>query len=400
MQARQAILAALVLTLLAAIMEDSDGWEVATSRKRYTKKPPNPPLLITIGPQACGKTTFLKNLGDVRDIAIDDVPECYEKIPCTIVNNFLDAPSASIPHIHRNVMGIPVSERLLDQKTREQLTVLRLFSQKVSLDQAIAYFGMSIDDEIMRGVLINTVSNMYIDGFQMESKTMDLFILEAVFSVGVRQASQRLEHSAHQCRGIVSWGNTNLNPDHYANALDLAMQTRRPVRFVRWGSELPRISIEELYIRNVQRFLKTGRYIPLETIQMCVSRADELLTRAAAIPNPPTGLPMGTDGTECVEGAMSMSTEPSHPMLAAVAGFDMDAHGFVKRSNGSPRRNSRSSGSPKRSNSRSNSPAGNRATSGYAGTASDTNSENVASGLPVDYPWSPWTNDGGVFPLR
>ena len=45
----------------------------------------------------------------------------------------------------------------------------------------------------------------------------------------------------------------------YRGALEQAELTGRPVRFVRWGYELPFLSLEELSRRNVYRFASTGR---------------------------------------------------------------------------------------------------------------------------------------------
>lgn len=44
--------------------------------------PPAPlPLVITIGPQCSGKTTFLRKYRKIKDVSIDDVPSVYEKVP-------------------------------------------------------------------------------------------------------------------------------------------------------------------------------------------------------------------------------------------------------------------------------------------------------------------------------
>lgn len=45
----------------------------------------------------------------------------------------------------------------------------------------------------------------------------------------------------------------------FRGALDVAWKAGRPVRFVRWGYELPAVSLAELSRRNVCRFASTGR---------------------------------------------------------------------------------------------------------------------------------------------
>ena len=49
----------------------------------------------------------------------------------------------------------------------------------------------------------------------------------------------------------------------FRGALEQAELTGRPVRFVRWGHELPHLSLEELSRRNVYRFASTGRSDPI-----------------------------------------------------------------------------------------------------------------------------------------
>ena len=45
----------------------------------------------------------------------------------------------------------------------------------------------------------------------------------------------------------------------FRGALEQAESTGRPVRFLRWGYELPRLGLDELSRRNVYRFATTGR---------------------------------------------------------------------------------------------------------------------------------------------
>ena len=47
----------------------------------------------------------------------------------------------------------------------------------------------------------------------------------------------------------------------FRGALEQAELTGRPVRFLRWGYELPVLSLEELSKRSVRRFASTGRYV-------------------------------------------------------------------------------------------------------------------------------------------
>ena len=55
----------------------------------------------------------------------------------------------------------------------------------------------------------------------------------------------------------------------FRGALEQAEVTGRPVRFLRWGHELPVLSLAELSKRNVCRFASTGRYIDFYCL-LCV----------------------------------------------------------------------------------------------------------------------------------
>lgn len=43
------------------------------------------PLLITIGPQCAGKTTYLRTIPDCIDISIDNQPHTYEQVEVSTV---------------------------------------------------------------------------------------------------------------------------------------------------------------------------------------------------------------------------------------------------------------------------------------------------------------------------
>lgn len=49
--------------------------------------------------------------------------------------------------------------------------------------------------------------------------------------------------------------------EHYAEALSVAVQSKRAVRFIRWGMEIPIVSFEDLIKANLMTFLTTGRYV-------------------------------------------------------------------------------------------------------------------------------------------
>lgn len=109
---------------------------------------------------------------------------------------------------------------------------------------------------------------------------MDLFNASfrstSAVALGLQQLSAALSDSSMDARPL-AWGNTNLVPKFYRDILTLAHKHGRPVRFVRWGAELPAVSLTELYTRNICRFLATGRYIPIQTMSEFLGRANALL---------------------------------------------------------------------------------------------------------------------------
>ncbi|KAL7545375.1 hypothetical protein ACHAWF_008722 [Thalassiosira exigua] len=136
----------------------------------------------------------------------------------------------------------------------------------------------------------------------------------------------------HDPLAPLSWGNTNTRPREFQSALESAALSGRPVEFIVYGGMeacemirehvsrreyrqshgeesgsasnfsskiidedespemqkflcLPKVDRKTLLVRNLQRFLKTGRYIPSSAISDAVVRVDSLLATAAAEPN-------------------------------------------------------------------------------------------------------------------
>lgn len=120
----------------------------------------------------------------------------------------------------------------------------------------------------------------------------------------------------------IAWGNTNTRPREYTSALEAARKSERPVEFIVFGGLeacdmirehmtrreyrqthddnaieaqpngnteiqskilcLPKLSRLELLKRNLQRFTRTGRYIPSAAINDAMVRVESLLASAAA----------------------------------------------------------------------------------------------------------------------
>ena len=134
-------------------------------------------------------------------------------------------------------------------------------------------------------------------------QTASMFVREALGEVAIRAQTSALRHSTRG-PGHVAWGNTNTNARDYTAALKCAEESGRPVKFVRWGHELPVVPTEELLKRNLERLVKTGRYIPVETIASFRKRTDNL---------------------------MKKSNDGDPLLLAGLAGYRMDEEGRVYR---------------------------------------------------------------------
>eukprot|EP01034_Spumella_vulgaris_P022411 gene22411-28535_t len=149
---------------------------------------------------------------------------------------------------------------------------------------------------------------------------------------------------------LICWGNTNLSPDFYKETLSFAAKNSRVVRFIRWGQEIPAVSLKELAERNVKRFLSTGRYASISKLALFHLHAEKQRTSAR-------------------------NGKFSHFDLARAAGYDMDLMGRVtlvteesEKKNKMSRRSSTGSASPQ-------------------------------TPKIHETKWSKWTNEGVVFAL-
>ncbi|MGK3744559.1 MAG: hypothetical protein ACI8RD_009536 [Bacillariaceae sp.] len=88
---------------------------------------------------------------------------------------------------------------------------------------------------------------------------------------------------------IICRGNTNAKAKDYERALEIAHQTRRPVKFIlchpEYGGDcddgelltLPWVPLDELLKRNLYRLQSQGRYIPAFAIADCSQRVTTMI---------------------------------------------------------------------------------------------------------------------------
>ena len=265
-------------------------------------------LYITIGPQCSGKTTFLSKLssgGDkFLDVSMDSVPGTYEEVAVAAIQNYQETGELTGPLLKRAHQRF-LYEYIDDLQAGEQLALLLFFTGDIShselCDHLASCPGISPANQLLIG---NVAKQVHSSGIRVTTRTVGIFI-RASMGFAVKQALRDLTAAAHSHPGPVGWGNTNLSAREYKVALAVAHEANRSVHFVVWGTTaLPPVPLHELFRRNLLRFLRSGKYIPLSVMGDYVTRADALVARLR-------------------------DPEHSREELARLGGYDVDAEGFV-----------------------------------------------------------------------
>jgi len=268
-----------------------------------------PPLFISIGPQCAGKTTVLSRLPNVVDVNFDDQQFTYAAIP---LQHFMSVRRADQPPVfddglmpleaaRRNVFKVSMRDRLRgSRQVSEFFPILAFFFHMpgseynapgaTTMGTDCPNFGdfmgacaPFLEDEHQRAagdvallqVFAAAVMQVHASGARVTARAYDVFIQESR-GMSVSQAEQKLDSAAAVHLGPVAWGNTNLNRGTVQTALRIAYDNKRPVRFLCWCRDLPAVSLEELMVRNLRRFLATGRFIPCKTLARYHSDASTL----------------------------------------------------------------------------------------------------------------------------
>ena len=184
---------------------------------------------------------------------------------------------------------------------------------------------------------------------------------------GLNAAIKNLTDIAiNQLNVPIAWGNTNAKETDYIAALDAAQKSQRPVIFIPYLDErqsrgisrhsqldndkmiiLPRLDMNELFRRNIQRCYLTGKYVPMKIIIDTCLAVDALIEKAI------------NETKSCSQKKMTATNGGTNfhfskfeldCTLAKMAGFDMNNDRTVSRiiieaNKGHPRCKSSSSGS-------------------------------------------------------
>ena len=251
------------------------------------------PLYITVGPQCCGKTTWIKQQesncgGCIIDICLDDMRDVYVPVPTRCMLNIDSSPSnkrgyakqdndqwllEQVLHgkslIHR-IQQDNVELRLVLQRWMGHLSA-KDFELAMTKHLSSASFPGDVSDKQTEGrhecnkAWIATVEDFLFPsspGFETPSPPEEImvFCVESLFrphpetnrsaiqfatELLFESAKARERHQSHLQRNSsqtpVAWGNTNAKPRDYVVALECAVAQGRPVYFVKettfWDAE-------------------------------------------------------------------------------------------------------------------------------------------------------------------
>lgn len=291
-------------------------------------------IYITVGPQCAGKTTIIQSIFDKAsegkeetsagvDIAIDDQPLVYIPVP---TNYFLGTTLSSFPSLNQTIHGKTIRERIRDPNNGELTLVIKRLANKLSAQEFASRLRGNNTD------LIDAVEQVIQehDKEELLPDKIDLFIVESIFKPRALDLIQKLSSNTNQSNNKttalsaldesvrllkshatnpnvhptdapMSWGNTCTRPREFENALLAAKLSGRPIEFILYGGKeacdlisttdtcdeeaslvhLPKVDKKTLLVRNINRFIKTGRYVPSQAITDAIDRVDSMIFRAA-----------------------------------------------------------------------------------------------------------------------
>mmetsp|Transcript_12732 Transcript_12732/g.18717 ORF Transcript_12732/g.18717 Transcript_12732/m.18717 type:complete len:409 (+) Transcript_12732:122-1348(+) len=274
-----------------------------------------PPIYITIGPQCSGKTTFLSQLQEritndstqkILDVAIDDEPHVYTRVDARY---FIELERYNDRFLNRCIHSKSIASRIAEQE--ELRAILQRIAGRLSrnaFESIITriYRNHSLDALSRQNRNLNVTEDTIREDYHTQvgqtaievveefvgqriPDQIDLFCVETLFRpnprtnrTAVQTAQNKLHHMAKTSSAAMSWGNTNTRPREYKTALSAAASSGRQVYFIVYGSAsrvsngvfLPALEFSELYRRNINRLLRTGRFVPAKAIWDASQRID------------------------------------------------------------------------------------------------------------------------------
>lgn len=253
---------------------------------------PDNALIITIGPPACGKTTWIKR-NRIHDIKLDDQPSVY--IPIRLPHYLLAHRAARnqrlrpeereiVQTLHRNrIHGKSLLERITAPRESELLAIIQRLRGNITANKLRSLLPFTDVHVRLCQVVEQYIRSRKGNPIRM-SPNIQLFVAESLFQGGMLDRAVNQLQDFNQ-RSPVAWGNTNTRPFEYQRALEMAWKQQRPVFFclfepavitindthdsgTEWRTlfDLRVKSFDELLLRSIERFVQTGIYIPAQTI--------------------------------------------------------------------------------------------------------------------------------------
>lgn len=194
-------------------MDPSRETSLDANQIPLSKKNPKGVLYIPIGPQCCGKTTFLTgslpdsnfNSSSLVDISIDDQEGVYLKIPSHHFLTDSDSDHSSRVELLQTVVhNKSISERIYDKQNNEQRWIAQRLCNEITADefrnrimtlddttQSVWHSLLQTDgDEATQGsnepvdwriFLLEAVEGHVFDTKSERFETIDLFVVESIF---------------------------------------------------------------------------------------------------------------------------------------------------------------------------------------------------------------------------
>jgi len=290
-------------------------------RRRQESTTNAAPMYITIGPQCCGKSSFLRKYKEgttIKDISLDDQQDVYVPISTETFLHAYDKGESGDTNTDDDVKREQLLQQVyqgksLKERIRENVELI-LILRRWNGDSTASDFERRIKNyyeerklpEDVATELVKAVEDFLSNQPSLPKET-DVFILESLFKPHPQTRQSAIQRAHEELRETprhipVAWGNTNSKPKDYERALEICHQTRRPVHFIlchpAYGSDdgadgttnneselmtLPWLPLEELLKRNLHRLQTQGRFIPAFAIADCCQRVAGMIpTNVAA----------------------------------------------------------------------------------------------------------------------
>lgn len=313
------------------------------------------PLLITIGPHLSGKTYFLESLREqMEHYRLEDLDSNYEKIfLVSIFTRFEGVSSDQIVSqlLHRKSVplsnGVGASTFVVSNTNREHVLLALFFAEMIADQDMESALHALFHDQDTRDAYFEALLLVRDVAKEAKEKMIDSIEIKQVDKVPGQMAAALRECRAglKKFPGIVAWDFCNLNAELYREVMWFASKYQRVIRFVRWGVELPTLTLQEIFRRNFTGFFHTGRLVDSKKLTAQWRRGETMIN----------------------SGSLD-----SHVSVSRLAGYDMDLFGRVAPLLGtySPATGAR--------------------------RPELTKMPDMGDGST---PWSQWTNEGILFPL-